>query len=277
MFMFPSTSLPPAEGAASTRVALWAWLIPPGLFVLTAPLWLHWYEPALFLAINTLCAPVAASVWTGLSLLGNGWGVLGITAPLLVRAPRLMWAWLCAAPFAIAFARLGKGLIESPRPAAVVDNAQMRVVGELLHNVSMPSGHTLTAFAVASALYFALPTERRARHAWLFVLAAGTGLSRIAVGAHWPGDVAVGASLGLLAGLLGHVLWQRIGPAHLRPTAWSLRLVALLLAAAAYNLASAGLDFAEALPLQYALAGVIVVSLVAFVRQNWAARSAIRS
>lgn len=272
--MLPSSSLPLAEGAVSTRVARWVWLIPPLLFALTAPLWLHWYEPALFLALNTLCAPVSAWVWTGLSLLGNGWGVLGITAPLLVLAPRLMWAWLCAAPFAMVFARLGKGLIESPRPAAVVDNAQMRVVGELLHNVSMPSGHTLTAFAVASALYFALPAARRARHRWLFVLAAGTGLSRIAVGAHWPGDVAVGASLGLLAGLLGHVLWQRMGPAHLRPTAWSLRLVAALLVAAAYNLASGGLDFAEALPLQYALVVVVAVSLLAFARQNWRARVA---
>lgn len=277
MSMLSSTSPSLAEGAASTRVAREAWLIPPGLFVLTAPLWLHWYEPALFVAINTLCAPVAASVWASLSLLGNGWGVLGITAPLLVLAPRLMWAWLCAAPFAMLFARLGKGLIESPRPAAVVDNAQMRVVGELLHNVSMPSGHTLTAFAVASALYFALPAARRARHGWLFVLAAGTGLSRIAVGAHWAGDVAVGASLGILAGLLGHVLWQRMGPAHLQPTAWSLRLVAALLVAAAYNLVSEGLDFAEALPAQYALAGVIAVSLLGFARQNWVARAAARA
>ena len=277
MSMLSSTSPSLAEGAASTRVAREAWLIPPGLFVLTAPLWLHWYEPALFVAINTLCAPVAASVWASLSLLGNGWGVLGITAPLLVLAPRLMWAWLCAAPFAMLFARLGKGLIESPRPAAVVDNAQMRVVGELLHNVSMPSGHTLTAFAVASALYFALPAARRARHGGLFVLAAGTGLSRMAVGAHWAGDVAVGASLGILAGLLGHVLWQRMGSAHLQPTAWSLRLVAALLVAAAYNLVSEGLDFAEALPAQYALTGVIAVSLLGFARQNWVARAAARS
>lgn len=274
MFMFRSPSLSLAEEAASTRVAPWVWLIPPVLFVLTAPLWLHWYEPAMFLAINALCAPVAASVWTGLSLLGNGWGVLGITAPLLVLAPRLMWAWLCAAPFAVAFARLGKGLIESPRPAAMVDNAQMRVVGEYLHNVSMPSGHTLTVFAVASALYFAAPAARRTQRLWLFVVAAGTGLSRMAVGAHWPGDVAVGASLGILAGLLGHVLWQRMGPAHLRPTAWSLRVVAALLVVAAYNLASEGLDFDEALPLQYVLVGVIGVSLVAFVRQNWVARLA---
>lgn len=255
--------------AFSNPFALRVWLLPLGIFVATTPLWLHWHEPTMFIALNTLCAAVAAPVWTALSLLGNGWGVLGVTAPLLVLAPRLMWAWLCAAPFAIVFARTGKFLLESPRPAAVVDNAHMRIVGETLHNVAMPSGHTLTAFAVASALYFAIAPMRRMRFAWLWVLAAGTGLSRIAVGAHWPGDVAVGASLGVLSGLLGHVLLARMGPAHCQPTAWSLRAVAVLVALALYSLLTQELDFAENQPLQYALAVVAAASLLAFVAQNF--------
>jgi membrane-associated phospholipid phosphatase len=252
----------------SVAIPALAWLAPPLMGLVSMPIWLHWFEPGLFLAINRLCASVTAPVWTALSLLGNGWGVLGLTAPLLVLAPRLMWAWLCAAPFAVFFARTGKFLIESPRPAALVDNAQMRIVGETLHNVAMPSGHTLTAFAVASALFFALPAGRRARHAWLFVLAAGTGLSRIAVGAHWPGDVAAGASLGLLAGMLGHMLWTRMGPQHSQPDSWSLRLVAVLLAVAVYHLLFESLDFSENLPFQYLLAAMVAASLAVFVRQN---------
>ena len=255
-----------------TRISLLWWWLPLVLFAVSAPLWLHRYEPATFIYLNTLFAGVAAPVWTGLSLLGNAWGIWGVTAPLLVLAPRLMWAWLCAAPFAILFARLGKGLIVSPRPAAEVDNAHMRIVGETLHNVSMPSGHTLTAFAVASAIYFALPESGRRRHLWLFVLAGGAGLSRIAVGAHWPGDVAVGASLGLLAGMLGVQLLARMGPQHLRPTAWSLRLVALLLVATVYALLTEAQDFDENQPVQYVLAAVVVVSLAVFVKQNRAGK-----
>lgn len=249
-------------------ISLRWWLLPLVLFAISAPLWLHRFEPATFIYLNTLCAPVAAPVWTGFSLLGNAWGVLGVTAPLLVLAPRLMWAWLCAAPFAVVFARLGKGLIVSPRPAAEVDNAQMRIVGEALHNVSMPSGHTLTAFAVASAVYFALPEKGRVRHLWLFVLAGGAGLSRIAVGAHWPGDVAVGASLGLLAGMLGVQLLARMDARHLQPTAWSLRLVALLLVATVYTLLTEAQDFTENQPVQVLLAVVVGVSLFFYVRQN---------
>jgi len=254
-------------------IALRWWLAPLVLFAISAPVWLHRFEPAMFLAINAACAPIAAPLWTGLSLFGNAWGVLAVTSPLLVRAPRLVWAWLCAAPFAIVFSRLGKGLIESPRPAAVVDNTQMRIIGETLHNVSMPSGHTLTAFAVASAIYFASPEKGRWRHSWLFVLAAGAGLSRIAVGAHWPGDVAVGASLGLLAGMLGARLLARMNAKHLQPAAWSLRLVALSMVATVYTLLTETLDFDENLPLQYLLAVVATGSLFVFFRQSFMVKS----
>jgi len=259
---------PSQDTGVATDVADWVWLVPVALFGITAPLWLHWWEPTMFIAINTACMSVAAPVWTGLSLLGNGWGILGVTAPLLVLSPRLMWAWLCAAPFAIVFARTGKFFLESPRPAAVVDNAQMRIVGEVLHNVSMPSGHTLTAFAVASGIYFALPRATRWRHSWLLVLAFGAGLSRIAVGAHWPGDVAVGASLGLLSGLLGKQLLERMAQVHCQPTHWSLRLVAALVALALYHLLTEELDFAENQPLQWVVAAVAVASLLAFAIRN---------
>ena len=262
---------PPAESAtlgSAKAIAPWLWGVPVAMFVLAAPLWLQQMEPGLFIRINALCMAWPDTVWAALSLMGNAWGVLALTAPLLVLAPRLMWAWICAVPFAVAFARLGKAFIESPRPAAVVDNAQMHVVGELLHNVSMPSGHTTTAFAVASAIYFALPSATRARHGWLFVLAALTGLSRIAVGAHWPGDVAVGASLGLLAGLLSTKLLVRMDVRHLQPMAWSQRLVGVTLAATVVALSTESLDFDENRPVQYLLATMVLVVLAVFLRRQ---------
>ena len=70
------------------------WWLPLLVLVIAAPLWLHWWEPGLFLAINQACASVPAVAWAALSLGGNAWGVLALTSPLLVFAPRLMWAWL---------------------------------------------------------------------------------------------------------------------------------------------------------------------------------------
>lgn len=243
---------------------VWLWLLPFAGVVCAAPLWLHVWEPAMLVALNNAFMPVAPQVWTGLSLLGNGWGVLGVTAPLLVLSPRLMWAWICAAPFAAVFARIGKEWIVSPRPAAVVDNTQIRIVGEVMHTVSMPSGHTTTAFAVACAIFLALTAEQRKRHLWILLLAFGAGLSRIAVGAHWPGDVAVGMCLGLLAGMLGNVLLGALKPTLFAATGWGLRVVALVTAAAVYMLLTEPMDFAENLPLQRVVAAVAAASLLAF-------------
>lgn len=258
-----------------TPGAWWRW----GLAVLLllgggAPLWMHASEPGLFLALNHAAQAVPDSGWAILSLLGTTWGVLGLTAPLLVVAPRLLMAWICAAPFATVLVRAGKGLIDSPRPAGVLQAEQFHRLGEPLHLASMPSGHTLTAFAVATAIYLALPAQRRWRHAWLFVLAAGVGLSRIAVGAHWPGDVLVGAGLGMASGLAAQLLLARIGARHWQVGVWSQHVLALVLASATVPLWTEGLDFAEALPAQRVLVGVIGVSLLAYARRWLRYRSA---
>ena len=222
----------------------------------------------MFVAINAWCAPVPDHVWTALSLLGNGWGLLGLIAPLLLFAPRQLWAVLCAAPFAALFARLGKGLIESPRPAAM-EELHMRIVGDTLYTTSMPSGHTTTAFAVAVALVCSLPASRRPWWAVLLLsLAFVVGLSRIAVGAHWPGDVAVGMGLGVWGGLLAQLLLARVPKSWERPKSWGMRGVALLLLLAAYLLLTDDLDFVENAPIQHALVVVIAVVLLLFVWRN---------
>ncbi|UBU08506.1 phosphatase PAP2 family protein [Nonomuraea gerenzanensis] len=62
---------------------------------------------------------------------------------------------------------------------------------------SFPSGHSASAvaFAVAVAAYAPVPVA-----APVSVLAAGVAFSRVYVGAHYPGDVAVGMAIGLLCG-----------------------------------------------------------------------------
>lgn len=248
------------------------WVMLAGLVAAT-PLWMHWWEPGMFLAINRWGAAWPSLWWVLWSDLGNAWMVLALSAPLMALAPRLLWGWVCAAPFAMALARLGKDLIVSPRPAAVVDNAQMRVVGEFLHNVSMPSGHTLTAFAVVGGVYFALPVLRRWRWAWLWLLAGMTGLARIAVGAHWPGDVAVGACLGIGAAILGkQLLLQRMGAAWMSPTHWGVKLIALLQLVGIYVLVTDEIDFPENAPVEWVLAVWAMAWLVYYARVLWRCR-----
>lgn len=60
---------------------------------------------------------------------------------------------------------------------------------------SFPSGHTITAFAIAWTLGLFLPKRRIA----LFSLAVLVALSRVVLGSHYPGDVVAGAAIGIAA------------------------------------------------------------------------------
>lgn len=67
-------------------------------------------------------------------------------------------------------------------------------------NYSMPSGHTLTAFLLGTFILFSVKLTALAK---IMIVAAmvAVGISRIALGVHWPADVLAGAGLGILIGL----------------------------------------------------------------------------
>ena len=63
---------------------------------------------------------------------------------------------------------------------------------------SMPSGHTLAAFAGLVMIGMLAPRGR-----WFFwSLATIIGVSRVCVGAHWPSDVILGAFIGTVAAII---------------------------------------------------------------------------
>lgn len=63
-------------------------------------------------------------------------------------------------------------------------------------NYSMPSGHTITAFLLGIFVLFNKKLNQVGKAALLLLMIA-VGLSRIALGVHWPADVLVGAGLGI--------------------------------------------------------------------------------
>lgn len=67
---------------------------------------------------------------------------------------------------------------------------------------SMPSGHTITGFAVWGLI--ANMSDKAAWQIFCFSMAAITGFSRIYVGQHFPADVWAGSVIGTLAALCGY-------------------------------------------------------------------------
>ncbi len=95
-----------------------------------------------------------------------------------------------------------KALVDRPRPCAYFADAiasgkvELHPIFNTYFSRSFPSGHTVTAFAVAAALNVLYPKKLW----WLYGLAAYAGLTRVYVGAHFPSDVLAGALAGALTG-----------------------------------------------------------------------------
>ncbi len=199
-------------------------LIVPALSLLTLwlGLWDRSWDHQLFLWVNTgipRALPVSLlPIWDAsmstLTYLGDThvmlWMILLIKLPWWVavgsKTPEKLFLYLAVFAGVLVLAALAaqglKEIVGALRPAAVLPAESLRILGETLHRRSFPSGHSVTAFAGMCALLPIIPATWR----WVaLTLAAGIGFSRIAVGAHWPIDVAAGAFLGIVAGMMG---WQ---------------------------------------------------------------------
>lgn len=75
-----------------------------------------------------------------------------------------------------------------------------------LTDFSFPSGHTMSAFSVATTLWL----NRRRLGRWAFLIAALIAFSRLYLYVHYPTDVLAGLFLGLLFGFCGFWLQNRI-------------------------------------------------------------------
>lgn len=249
----------------STSIPGWAW----GLWVLPLSLWLvvslTTTPTDIFLRINQEARALPDTIWVFLNLFGNGWFVFALTSPLLILAPRLLVAGVISGAITGAISRILKLSLEMPRPASVLDPSSFYILGKPLTSLSMPSGHTLTAFSLATALYFSAAPEKRKPYLWVFLIAIGAGFARIAVGAHWPADVMAGAAIGLFGGIAGAALAQRIPARVTTPASWLVRLIAACALLCLYMLLSKQMDFVESWPFQYGASVIVVLSLIGFI------------
>ncbi|HHW10344.1 MAG TPA: phosphatase PAP2 family protein [Firmicutes bacterium] len=93
---------------------------------------------------------------------------------------------------------VGKVLLGRERPDT--ENSRGRFTGMSFDDAyhSMPSGHTATAFSLATVLAHHDP-----KRSWLYYgYATVMGLSRVVLARHWPSDVVAGAFIGIISARL---------------------------------------------------------------------------
>ena len=194
----------------------------PALMLITVglSLWGRSWDRQFFLWINTgipralpdSLLPVWEISMNTLTYLGNThvmlWLILLVNLPWWMsvgrKIPGRLSLYLVVLSIVLVLATVAshsiKEIVGALRPAGVLPAESLHILGQTLHSRSFPSGHTVTAFAGMCILLPIIPVSWQ----WgALTLAAGIGLSRIGVGAHWPIDIAAGAFLGIVAGMMG--------------------------------------------------------------------------
>lgn len=224
-----------------------------------------------FRSAQAVSGYLPAVFWESLTTLGDERMALALLLPFCLRYPRVFWAIVIASLIGALLSRGVKIGLPMQRPAAVLDASEITIIGARLTRHSFPSGHTVSVFAFA-AVWLALLGWR----ALFFVGLAGlVGFSRVAVGAHWPIDVLVGATIGTLSAWAALKLTRRWRWGARQAGHWA--LVAFV-ALAALTLPFDGQGYPDSLPWRVAvclwgLAGFARFYLLPLWRDGWRATS----
>lgn len=132
-------------------------------------------------------------LWQDITFLGDGLPAYVIMIFMCRNNARLLWVGLIAALLVSVVIQIGKPLFDVVRPAAILGEGQIHVIGQTLRLHAFPSGHSATAFIMAGILAQVLPKNLK----WLLIIGAVLiAWSRVKVGAHWPSDVIIGSFIG---------------------------------------------------------------------------------
>ena len=143
-----------------------------------------------------------------LTQLGDDLIFLPLLSISIIYAPKIWESLISSLLLSLIFSCLLKKIFAVPRPASVFDHSSFIIVGNTLSgHTSLPSGHSITIFAILTILLFAFrPSKTGHRVLWsFFIILTGSILvfTRVSVGAHYPLDVIIGAIIGYILGLTG--------------------------------------------------------------------------
>lgn len=159
--------------------------------------------------LQTIHTPLLDKILAFITSLGNAgiiWIVLAVVLLILpktrktgiiVAAALLMDLVLCNL--------ILKNLVARVRPYDI--NTAIAILIKKPLDFSFPSGHTAASFAAMTALFLA-----KMKKAWIaaLILAVLIAFSRLYFYVHYPTDVLGGAVVGILSGIIGYAIVEKI-------------------------------------------------------------------
>lgn len=206
-------------------------------------------------------------LWSDLTFLG--FGLTAVIVVGLVRDRSMRFAAVSVWSFALGTLAIQvvKRTLVTPRPLTTLPD--LPPIGAHLFWGSMPSGHAATALGLAVTLVLVCSRSWRSVVP-LLALGSIVALSRVAVGAHWIGDVLVGAGIGIAAAALGVVIERRVDLARRLATPYGQAAVALVQIVVGVIMLIRPLGYPLADPLQWVFG---VVSIAAGLHRLWMLRA----
>lgn len=166
------------------------------------------FQEETFLLLNTVFNCLPRNFWAMATLLGDATLLIPLLSIFIRNNPMAWLAILGSTIIAGLISGLSKLIFNMPRPAAILDHQSFTIIGDILSKHSLPSGHTITVFTgTMTLLILRYPSIKKSQNFALISLtmlfATIVGLSRVAVGAHWPIDIWFGAMCGWIAAFIG--------------------------------------------------------------------------
>ncbi|HEY8079975.1 MAG TPA: phosphatase PAP2 family protein [Labilithrix sp.] len=173
-------------------------------------------DARIFRVLNAaMSGHIVLAIAAALTVIGEGWTLLAFVPLLAFTRTRRFGAAMvgtCVATAVAVFAL--KSIVQRVRPCNSLADVHARIFAAP-SDYSFPSGHAAGSFACATfaAMIVASRSDWGARRwaaaALLLFFAAAIALSRVALGVHFPGDIAAGAALGASFGVFGARLHLR--------------------------------------------------------------------
>jgi membrane-associated phospholipid phosphatase len=162
-------------------------------------------KAAAFISLNNYHPFFLNAFFINYTFIGDGIFALCLTAIILLYYKKrnqglaLLYAFL----FSGLVVQIIKNLVDAPRPRLFFEAGQyLHFINDvsLANNSSFPSGHTATAFAIATVM--AMMMKNKSRQLLILIAAVLAGYSRIYLAQHFLLDVIIGASIGSASGML---------------------------------------------------------------------------